>query len=610
VADDRTQLWIRNESDVRAQAAGCRFDEARGAWTVWWIERYCRLYEGEWAGAPLVLRGAAQLDDDDLFPIAEPWGAGGRDASLLRAQAYCECVAAGDRIDWQYEVVMRLFGWVRWSARWKRWVRRFTRGNVWIPKKNKKSPTLAAIGLYLTIGDGEQGQHVYFGAKDGNQARKIMGEHARAMVEQSPELSAACKINQNLMRISHQATRSYMEPLSSSNKRNQQAKEGYNGSMLVDERHVVDLAFLRRVKRAGISRAEPFCPLCFSTVGIDSPEIGAKAEYDRGKLILAGTVEEQATFVADYAVPQELTDEQLAAEPLRWGAVANPAWGHTIDPEEFLSDMQASKVSLTEWRDFWMYRLNRWALSTSPWLALDDWMRGAVDGWDEAALEGRDCWGGLDMSRTRDLTAFCLAFPEEDDVVKFLWWFWLPEDYARQQADKAPFLEAAEDPACHLTLIPGPVIDVARVRNDIRGLSRRFRIRCYAYDDWNAEVITQEISEGVLDPNTGQVIEPGLDIERINFSQAIKAFNEATKEFERRVLLGQMQHAGDPFMAWQMQHASLREDSNGNIKPVKPGRDAVEKVEGPITGIMAFDLARRMGQAGASVYDTRGVLEV
>ena len=47
---------------------------------------------------------------------------------------------------------------------------------------------------------------------------------------------------------------------------------------------------------------------------------------------------------------------------------------------------------------------------------------------DEKDLEGRVCYGGLDLSSTSDLTSFVLVFPplDEDDKYCILPYFWLP----------------------------------------------------------------------------------------------------------------------------------------------------------------------------------------
>src|SRR5687767_9814294 len=110
--DPVTKRWMRDASDELAVRNGCWFDEDRGQFVVDWLYDYLRLYEGEDAGKPF------------------------------------EC-----KHDWQYETTMRLFGWVRHSEEWGRDIRRFRKGVVFIPKKNKKSPTLSAWCVYVAFGD-------------------------------------------------------------------------------------------------------------------------------------------------------------------------------------------------------------------------------------------------------------------------------------------------------------------------------------------------------------------------------------------------------------------------------------------------------------------------
>ena len=184
--DEITAAWIRNPSDEAAVRAGCRFDVLRGAYAVWWIENTCRLYEGVSAGDPMILRGCAECNYG--VPTLFEWDDDGQALCIDRAERHAACVAAGHFIDWQYECTMRMFGWVRWSEHWQAEVRRFRKASVYIAKKNKKSPSLAAWALHLFAGEGEGGQHVYLAAKDGSQARDNCGKHTVEMWEQSDGL--------------------------------------------------------------------------------------------------------------------------------------------------------------------------------------------------------------------------------------------------------------------------------------------------------------------------------------------------------------------------------------------------------------------------------------
>jgi phage terminase large subunit-like protein len=590
-AEAMTRQWSRNIGDERAAANGCRFNVKRGARTVFWIEHHCRLYEGEQAGQPLILHGCHQCGTYGLPAAAEldGWDDEGIAVCTERANRHLECVAAGHPIDWQYECTMRLFGWVRFSTRWDRWIRRFRQASIWVAKKNKKSPTEAAWGLYLLCGDGEPGQKVYLAAKDGQQARKIAGEHAAQMLDQSDELSEDCSLNRSTYRITHHPTRSFMEPLSSSNERNQQSKEGLNGSVLIDETHVVDREFVSRISRAGISRSEPL-QIEVSTAG-NTPDGYGKERFDHAVAVEAGEATDEQLFTAVYAAPQTLTDAELAADPLKWGRMANPAMGHTVEPEEYLRDYENSKRSLPALLEFMMYRLNIWQRSASPWLKPGDWQSCRRD-FTEADLEGRECCAGLDLSKTQDMSSLVLVFPwDEPETFRILSYFWLPEEVAKEKGHLAAFQQWAKDG--YLELTPGNVIDYGYIRAKFRKLAQKFLIRQLAYDKTYAEETTQNLEQGVVD-DAGKQIEEGTGVERFIFKQTIMEFAAPCKDFERLILARKLHHNDHPIMNWQAGHVKVRIDVNSNIRPVKPKPHDVKKIDGIVAAIMALSRAMLM----------------
>lgn len=58
-------------------------------------------------------------------------------------------------------------------------------------------------------------------------------------------------------------------------------------------------------------------------------------------------------------------------------------------------------------------------------------------------MEGRECYGSLDLASTGDLTALVLVFPPCDDDIKYtvLPFFWLPENVIdfRTRQDHVPY---------------------------------------------------------------------------------------------------------------------------------------------------------------------------
>lgn len=595
--DKDTAAWTRNASDKKAVEKGCRFNVTRAAYAAWWIERYCRLYEGDRAGERLLLWGCKKCERESSDDVPE-WDDGGKELYEARVRRHAKCVVSGHDIDWQFDVVCRIFGWEVYSERWNGWVRRFRRASIWVCKKNKKSPTLAALGLYLLCGDGEQGQKVFFGAKDGSQAREIAGQHAVEMVNQSEELQSDCDINKVEMRITHLPSRSFLKPMSSSNERTQKGKEGINGSILIDETHVVDRAFIRRIKRAGISRREPL-HIEVSTAGTD-PDCYGKDQFDHGEKVISGEVEDMEFFYVAFAAPQDTTDEQILADPVKYGRMANPAWGNTVGEEEFLSDMLTSRRTPTDWADFKTYRLNIWQTSASPWLNADSW-RACCDPsrLEDSNLIGRRCWAGLDLALVRDMTALVLVF-EGDAPGEFLLQphFWLPQGTVDRYADRTHFKEWVRDGFLNVT--EGDTLDFGAVRIAFTELHAKYSIQELAYDPHRAEQTTQEIEQGVRFGN--RIVIPGTGVPRFAFKQNIITYAEPTQAFERLVLEGTIIHDGHPVLSWQIGHAvKTKPDNSGNYRIVKPERHGVKTVDGVQAAIMG--LARAMIAPELSRFD-------
>lgn len=525
-----TKDWIRNASDERAARNGCRFDPDRAQWAINWIQKYCRLYEGEYAGQPLVLK------------------------------------------DWALEAVSRIFGWVKYSEDWKREIRRFRRGGAWVPKKNKKSPTLAAIGLYLLCGDGEQGQKVFSCARDGKQAM-ISHQHALEMVRRSPELNDECTINMSTGRITHEPSRSFYSVVAGDNINSQ---EGLNGSILVDETHVVDRRLMKVLEYAGISRAEPL-QIEFSTAG-NNPDGYGREQFVRGLEIESGKKEdEQFFFLAHYA-DQDVSDEELDKNLMEIGRKANPAWGHTIKADEFRSSYNAAKVSPAKLADFKMYRLNIWQKTASPFIKATDWAACRQE-FTEADMAGMPCVAGLDLSKTRDMTALALLFPMGEEEYRILPYFWMPEQVAHERAHLAPYLDWAK--AGLLELTPGGTIEYGHVVSTFRRLSELFDIAELAYDHKFAEEITQIISEGVTD-KSGTVIHPGTGVPRVIVDQKVPTMGPVVEQFERCVIKHTMHHNGHAVLDWQAGHATTRQSLFGKLRMlVKPsGKDDHRTIDG------------------------------
>ena len=511
-----------------------RFDVERGEFVCSWIENYCCLYEGDHAGQPLTL------------------------------------------LPWQREFVMRLFGWVRWSNEWHggSWIRRFTKASLWAAKKNGKTPFIAAIGLYLLAGDGEQGQKVYSAAKNGEQA-KLAQQHATAMVEQSPALDADCKLNKSTLNIAHTSTRSAMLILTGDDHRGAKSKEGLNGSLLIDECHVFDREMHERTSRAGISRKEPL-NLSVSTAGDDPSSYGyERCQY--GRQVNAGERDDLHFLHVEYSAPEKVTDSEIDQRLEEFGKLANPSWGTIVKPSEFRADWESCKGKPREVARFKQYRLNIWVGSTNQWLDTSGWEKG-LRAVDREELRGRSCRLGLDLSRTRDMTSAVFVFPwEEEGPEAVLVWpmFWLPETTAKNRDHLFPFRSWAT--AGDLRLTPGDVVDYRIVEDDIvtEAHDLELSVQGLFFDQHFAEELSQRLAES-------------LACERTAVPQTLMALCPLCKEFERRVSVGFVIHPGNKVMSWQVGHAEVWADRNQNIRPVKPAANSGKSIDGVMATIDAM----------------------
>jgi phage terminase large subunit-like protein len=347
-----------------------------------------------------------------------------------------------------------------------------------------------------------------------------------------------------------------------------------NGSILIDETHVVDRAFVDRISRAGISRSEPLM-LEFSTAG-NNPDGYGKERCDYARDVAAGKREDEELFAAVYEAPQDVTDAQLDSDLDTYARIANPSLGHTIELHELKRDYERSKAKIENLANFKMYRLNVWQHSSNPWLRPSDWAKCAGE-FTEQDLLGQTCYGGLDLSLRWDTSAFALLFPTgtaDDGQPRFRLWvyFFLPIKSALKTKDKAPWLDWGSKN--EITLSLGDTTDFPFIRKVINDARQKFNLQSIAYDDRFAETLAQELQD-----------EDGLTM--VDFNQTPQNFAEPMGLFESDVISGRIEHPNNRCLNWQAGNATK------NLKGmlVKPELDDVKKIDGVTAAVMARAMA-------------------
>ncbi len=550
---------LKKYKPTKFKAKDSRYDKAAADFAVAFIESLCHT-KGTWAGKPFEL------------------------------------------IDWQEQIIRDLFGTLKPNG-----YRQFNTAYIEIPKKQGKSELAAAVALLLTCGDGEERAEVYGCAADRQQAA-IVFDVAADMVRMCPALSKRVKILASQKRLIYTPTNSFYQVLSAE----AYSKHGFNiHGVVFDELHTQPNRKLFDVmtKGSGDARMQPLYFL-ITTAGTDTHSICYET-HQKAKDIIEGRKIDPTFYPVIYGADE--SDDWT--DPKVWKK-ANPSLDITVGIDKVKAACESAKQNPGEENAFRQLRLNQWVKQAVRWMPMEKWDNCAF-AVDEDELEGRVCYGGLDLSSTTDITAFVLVFPpslggaasvprlgdgfatsccpplDEDDKYIILPYFWIPEDNLTMRVNRDHVPYDVWERQGYLQTTEGNVVHYGFIEQFIEKLGERFNIREIAFDRWGAVQMVQNLE--------------GMGFTVVPFGQGFKDMSPPTKELMKLVLEQKIAHGGHPVLRWNMDNIYIRTDPAGNIKADK--EKSTEKIDGAVATIMALDRAIRCGNDhGASVYDERGIL--
>ncbi len=495
---------------------------------------------------------------------------------------------------WQeYDIIRPLFGWLKKSDD----TRRFNIFYLEVAKKNGKSTLLAGIGLYLTIADNEPGAEVYSAATKKDQARIIHGEAIR-MARASTDLSKYVTTLKN--NISMPTLGSKFEPVGSDS----DGLDGINPSgATADEIHrwrnrdVWDV-----LQQSGATRREPLIAACTTAgTGRTSFCFQLRQTYVR---FLDPNIPLENDKVYPYIATLDGYEEAGVKkddpyDENNW-VKANPSLHVTIRVEEMRDRAAEARLSVAQENAFLRYRCNVWTEQAVRWLPMHKWAKCTGELYKDREgyaildqLVGQKCYGGLDMATTVDIAAFVLAFPWENEQIRLLPYFFIPEETVQERwkRDNIPYPQWVEMGLIETT--PGDAISYDYIRDRIVELGSVFNIQEIAYDPFNAIHTAQQLeAEGFTMAMT---------------RQGFLSMNAPCKIFEIKVRQGELEHADNEVLTWMASNVAVATDHSDNIRPVKD--KSAEKIDGIVAAIMAVGRCALMTN-NESVYEERGVIHI
>jgi phage terminase large subunit-like protein len=467
-----------------------------------------------------------------------------------------------------------LFGWRRTDGhrRWSIVYKEVARGNG-------KSKEASGISLYVLAGEGTKGSTVYSVATKKDQA-KIIFDDAVLMAQASPALSILVPFRNNL----HiPGTASKFEPLSSDEK----SLDGLKPNMFAaDELHMMLRGTWNKCKTALGKKPGSFI-LATTTAGTDRHSV-CYEQRSYAEKVLDG-YEDDSFFPWICALDKD--DDPF--DEANWPK-ANPNLGISVSLETIRDAAKQAQMIPSEYNEFLRMRCNIWTDSDVAWMPHHLWEACKGEQTVEqlrASLKGRQCFGGLDLSSSEDLTCFSLVFPPKagDEPWKIVPFFWLPTESVQKRVkkDRVPYDVWIRDGLIEKT--EGNVIDETRIIAKILELAKTYDIREIGYDPHLALPYAIKL-EG-----------HGLKVKPVR--QGNITLTAPTKRLMELTLKHDIAHAGHKVLAWNASNA-MAVVQNGLIRLDK--ERSTERIDGMAATITALEPAI-LATDNVSVYESRGV---
>lgn len=423
-------------------------------------------------------------------------------------------------------------------------------------RKQGKSAFASALCLYHLIADGEMNAEVYMAANSKDQAKVSfnMASNFSKMLDPGKEFLDPYRDT-----IKYERTLSFLKVLAADSSK----PDGPNASMyLIDEYHAAKNSGVKDVLQSSQGMRENPMAVIITTAGFD--RLGVCYQYrEMCTEVVSGLKDDDTLFIAIYCLDKEddWKDEAVWVK-------SNPNLGVTVQPKYIKTQVKKAINTPSDEVGIKTKNLNIWCDAEKIWIK-DDYILAASANVNLEDYRGLDCFIGVDLSSTSDLTAFSVMIPTTEKMVWKTFYF-LPEAALTEKRFKELYGEWARQGA--LCITSGNVVDYDFILNKIMEIGQILNIVTIGYDSWNATQFVINCTE------KGLPMEP--------YSQSIGNFNKPTKELERLLLSGVAVIDNNIINRHCFRNVVMARDKNGNTKPSKQFEE--KKIDGVIAMIEAL----------------------
>jgi phage terminase large subunit-like protein len=540
------------------------------------VSRYALdVIEGREVAGDLVQLACKRHLDDLENAGARGWVFDGRMASRVlnwaRLLPHTQGPLAGKPLElqpWQKFRIGSLYGWRSSETG----LRRFWHVYNQVGKKNGKTADTAVPLLWSQLFDNEGAPEAFCAATNSKQARLLFDGLTR-IIQRQPFLRRVMVPSQH--KITTPSRQGKITLVAGGG----DSLDGVMPSFVArDEFHRwADRDLSNTLVESMSARAQPV-DWVITTAGEDRASLCGELR-DYCEQVLRGSVIDDRTF-GYIAEPPQGCDP---ADPVAW-AMANPNLDVSKPREAVAHALAKAQVITADMPAFRRFHLNLWTEGAESWIAQDSWGGGDMGArFDPASLYGRRAWVGLDLSNKVDLTAICVAVPDDAGVIWLLTYTFMPEGdkgfIRRAQAEKREYV-AWRDQGW-LEVHAGGVIDEQQLVTRMEWLRAKFRLQEVAFDPWGMGDLATELAN--------------RRFPMVEHRQGFQSMSNPMKRVEERVARRTLRHGGNPVLSWSVSNVARDEDAAENIKPNK------RRSKGRIDPAVAMMMAVGRAEAGLRV---------
>lgn len=467
-----------------------------------------------------------------------------------------------DLMPWQAAILYLAYGWREKSSG----RRRYKKVIIKVPRGNAKTEFLAGVGNYGFLAEGEGDPEIYWVATKKKQASigwRRQRNMLKMLVRDEPALKGL--LGFHVDRVFKTEGDSFVEYLGKDSD-TEDGPSPYYG--LFDEIHAYKDDEMINVVESGMTKREDPMTWMITTAGyvLDGPYTEI---IKRCKQMLDGIIESDDTLAMLYE-PDEGDDWR---DEKTWAKV-NPSIGYALTIASIRTEFKKIQIAgVTKEIDFKVKNLNIDHSSNEGWITDEKWMccAGAID---REALKGRDCYVGVDLSLTTDISAVAFFFPSPNianEPHQIYLKYWIPEEQADIDAQNGiPYRRWIAEG--WVTTTDGNVVSHDELAAEVLAECANYNVIRLDIDPWNSAAVQLACQDA------------GIRAEKL--AQTVTVLSRPTQELERLVAGKEMNHGGDPVLRWMMSNVVLYRDTNNNIR-VHKGKSKL-KVDGVAATVCAL----------------------